>query len=48
MALHTAQTQAAINGDPDFTRYDDLLHMARENKDAAKYTLIAHTEQHNC
>ena len=46
--LQTQQTQAVIYGDPDFTRFDDLLHMAREKKDRAKYMLIAHVQAHEC
>ena len=30
--LQTQQVQAVIEGDSDFARFDDLLHMARENK----------------
>jgi len=46
--LQSEQTQAVIEGDPDFSRFDDLLHMAREKKDVAKYALIAHIEEHRC
>jgi adenine specific DNA methylase Mod len=42
------QTQAVIDHDPDFSRFDDLIHMAREIKDEAKYALIAHTSEHDC
>jgi hypothetical protein len=48
MELHSQQTQAVIDKDPDFARFDDLTHMAREIKDKAKYSLIAHIEQHCC
>jgi len=48
MELHIQQTQAVIDGDPDFSRFDDLIHMAREKKEHAKYTLIAHLEEHHC
>jgi hypothetical protein len=48
MELQSQQTQAVIDGDPDFARFDDLIHMARESKDKAKYSLIAHMEEHCC
>ena len=48
MELHNQQTQAAIDQDPDFARFDDLIHMAREKKDKAKYALIAHISEHHC
>jgi hypothetical protein len=46
--LQSEQVNAVLMGDSDFTRFDDLLHMAREKKDYAKYTLLAHVEQHRC
>lgn len=46
--LQSQQTQGVIDGDTDFARFDDLLHMARERKDLAKYALISHIEHHNC
>lgn len=46
--LQTDQIAAVIAGDPDFTRFDDLLHMAREKKDQAKYALLSHIEEHCC
>ena len=46
--LQSQQTQAVIDGDPEFSRFDDLIHMARERKDKAKYSLIAHMEEHCC
>jgi hypothetical protein len=42
------QTQAVINGDQDFARFDVLLHMAHERKEEAKYAWIAHVESHHC
>ena len=48
MKLHAQQTQALIDGDPDFSRFDVLIHMASERKDLAKYALISHVESHNC
>jgi len=42
------QAEAVIDWDPAFARFDVLLHMAHEKKDAAKYALIAHIEAHHC
>jgi hypothetical protein len=42
------QTQAVIDGDSDFERFDVLIHMAQEKKEAAKYAWIAHVESHQC
>ena len=47
-AIQTEQTQAVIDGDSDFSRFDVLLHLAQEKKDMAKYAWIAHVEQHGC
>ena len=46
--LQAQQTRVVIEGDSDFARFDDLLHVAREKKDRAKYRLIAHVEEHKC
>lgn len=46
--LNTLQTQALISGDHDFTRFDILIYMVQERKDAAKYAWIAHVENHGC
>jgi len=48
MALQTQQTQALIDNDPDFSRFDVLIHLAGEQKDLAKYALISHIETHGC
>ena len=32
LTLQSQQTQAIINDDPDFLRFDDLIHLAREKK----------------
>lgn len=47
-ALQAQQTQAVIDGDSDFSRFDVLLHMAQERKETAKYAWIAHVESHKC
>ena len=46
--LQSQQIQAVIDGDPDFNRFDILLHMALERKERAKYAWIAHVEAHHC
>jgi hypothetical protein len=46
--LQNDQTQAIINGDADFARFDILLHLAQEKKETAKYRWIAHVEAHGC
>jgi len=49
MELQNQQTQAIIDYDPDFSRVEDLIHVAREIKDESKYALIAHTDdEHYC
>jgi hypothetical protein len=48
MNLQNQQTQAVIDQDPEFSRFDDLIHLAREKKDQAKYALIAHVDVHHC
>ncbi|HEV3196783.1 MAG TPA: hypothetical protein VGZ73_02725 [Bryobacteraceae bacterium] len=47
-ALMSQQTQALIEGNSDFARFDLLLHLAQEEKDKAKYAWIAHVESHRC
>ena len=46
--LHTDQAKAVIEGDPDFSRFDLLIHMANEKKDHAKYAWLLHVENHGC
>ena len=46
--LQSQQVQAVIDGDPDFNRFDVLLHMAQEKKERAKYAWMAHVEAHHC
>jgi hypothetical protein len=46
--LQKQQAQAVIEDDPDFSRFDLLLHLAQEKKDTAKYAWIAHVETHGC
>jgi hypothetical protein len=46
--LQTQQMKALLGGDHDFARFDILIHMAQDKKDAAKYAWIAHVENHRC
>ena len=46
--LQSQQAKSLIEGDPDFARFDVLIHMANEKKDWVKYALLAHIEQHLC
>jgi hypothetical protein len=46
--LHTQQMQSIIEGDQEFSRFDDLIHIARAAKDEAKYALVAHIDIHKC
>jgi hypothetical protein len=48
IALQNQQTQAVIQGDSDFPRFDVLLHLAQQRKEIAKYSWIAHVESHGC
>jgi len=47
-ALHSEQTTAVIQNDPDFSRFDVLLLLAQDKKERAKYALMAHIEVHRC
>jgi len=46
--IQNQQTRAVIDGDPDFARFDILVHMALERKEQAKYAWILHVESHRC
>ncbi len=46
--LQSQQTRAIINEDSDFSRFDLLLHVAQERKEAAKYRWMEHVESHGC
>jgi hypothetical protein len=46
--LHEQQFLAIVNVDSDLTRFDLLIHMATENKQAAKYAYLQHVETHGC
>jgi len=42
------QMECVAGEDPNFTRFDGLLHVAQEKKDNAKYAWMAHVEAHHC
>ena len=46
--LQSEQGKAVIEEDPDFSRFDLLIHMANERKDHAKYALLLHIQEHGC
>jgi len=46
--VQAQQAKALIEEDPDFARFDVLIHMANEKKDWVKYALLSHVEQHHC
>ena len=46
--LHKEQFQAIVGGDLDSTRFDDLIQMANESKQEAKYAYLRHLEAHGC
>src|SRR4030095_8133171 len=46
--LLSQQSEAVIEWDSEFSRFDVPLHLAQQNKEAAKYALIAHIEAHHC
>jgi hypothetical protein len=46
--VHNDQVKAVIGDDPDFGRFDLLIHLANERKRRAKYAYMAHLEEHGC
>lgn len=48
LRLHEEQFQSILAGDFESTRFDDLIHMANEKKQKAKYAYLAHLETHGC
>jgi hypothetical protein len=48
MCLHGEQFKALISGDLDTARFDDLIHMANEQKREAKYAYLNHLDAHGC
>ena len=48
LSLHEQQFAAIVNGESDSERFDLLIHMANEKKQAAKYAYLHHVETHGC
>lgn len=48
MLLQHQQVAALLEDDPDFMRFDLLLHIAAEQKQQAKYAFVHHIERHGC
>ena len=48
VAIHNDQIKALIDDDPEFSRFDLLIHLANERKRLAKYSYVAHLEKHGC
>lgn len=48
LALHEQQFQAIVEGDSECSRFDLLIHMANEQKQATKYAYLRHVEKHGC
>ena len=46
--LQNEQAKAVIEGDPEFSRFDLLIHVANERKDHAKYAWMLHVQDHRC
>ena len=46
--IQAQQAKALIENDPDFARFDLLIHMANEKKDQVKYAWLAHVDEHGC
>jgi chemotaxis family two-component system response regulator Rcp1 len=48
LKLHEQQFLAIVEGEDETQRFDLLIHMANENKQAAKYDYLQHVEIHGC
>lgn len=48
LSLHQQQFQAIVEGDVECSRFDLLIHMANEQKQASKYAYLRHVEKHGC
>lgn len=48
VSVHNDQMKALLDDDPDFSRFDVLIHLASERKRMAKYNYLAHVEKHRC
>jgi hypothetical protein len=48
VTAHNEQVKALMEDDPEFNRFDLLIHIATERKRRAKYAYLVHLEQHGC
>jgi hypothetical protein len=48
LSLHEQQFQAIVEGDEECSRFDILIHMANEQKQAKKYAYLSHVGAHGC
>lgn len=48
VAAHNDQMKALLEDDPEFSRFDVLIHLASERKRTAKYNYMVHVEKHRC
>ena len=48
VSLHDCQFEALVGGDTDSIRFDDLIHVANQRKQEAKYAYVQHLETHGC
>ena len=48
VTAHNDQVRALVGDDPEFNRFDLVIHMAAERKRRAKYEYLVHLERHGC
>lgn len=48
VSVHNDQVKSLLDDDPDFSRFDLLIHLASERKRLAKYKYMVHLEKHHC
>jgi hypothetical protein len=48
VTAHNEQVKALIGDDPEFSRFDLMIHAATERKRQAKYAYLSHLEVHGC
>jgi hypothetical protein len=48
VVLHEQQFHAIVSGDPDKHRFDQLIDIANETRQNAKYAYITHVQTHGC
>jgi chemotaxis family two-component system response regulator Rcp1 len=48
LSLHEQQFRAIVEGDEECSRFDILIHMANEQKQAKKYAYLSHVGAHGC